>query len=161
MTIRSALTIWMPVVSCLFLSHQPASADIRSADLNTSRTVLEREWLVLKLDVMSLRLSYPAYRINLELSENNSIVFTFLASGGLAEHLSELGPTEAKQMLAYHASGIMDKVNDLIKDEFSLLWSGFNTEEDFAGRFLVPGEDWDDPPKELARWGGDRFHWNP
>ena len=141
--------------------HRPATADIRSADLNTSRTVLEREWLGLKLEVMSLRLSYPAYRINLELSADNAIHFTFMASGGLAEHLSELGPTESKQMLAYHASGIRDKVSDLIRNEFSLLWAGFDSEEDFAGLFLVPAEDWDDPPRELAQWSGDRFHWNP
>ena len=100
------------------LFSQPATGHIRTADLNTSRTVLEREWLEMKLELMALRLSYPAYRITLELDEENRIVFTFLASGGLAEHLSDLGPTEAKQMLAYHASGIRDRVSDLIRIEF-------------------------------------------
>ena len=152
---------------CLLMSlsallfSQPATAHIRTADLNTSRTVLEREWLEMKLELMALRLSYPAYRITLELDDESRIVFTFLASGGLAEHLSDLGPTEAKQMLAYHASGIRDRVSDLIRIEFATLWGGFDTEEDFAGRFLVPAEDWDDPPRELARWSRDRFGWNP
>ena len=158
---RRTCVCWMIVVGGFLLWRQLAQAEISNSDLNTSRNVQEREWLALKLEVMSLRLSYPAYRINLEISPDNAIVFTFLASGGLAEHLSELGPTEAKQMLAYHGSGIRDKVNDMIKDEFSSLWTGFDTEEDFAGRFLVPADDWDEPPKELASWVGDRFQWNP
>ena len=47
---------------CLLMSlsallfSQPATAHIRTADLNTSRTVLEREWLEMKLELMALRL---------------------------------------------------------------------------------------------------------
>ena len=134
-------------------------AEIRSADLNTTRSVLEAEWLRLKLEVMALRLSYPAYRIELELDQENRIQFTFMAGGGMAEHLSELGPSEAKQMLAYHATGIRDKVTSLVREEFSVLWGGYRTEDDFSGRFLVPADDWSAPPRELAYWQADRLSW--
>ncbi len=135
--------------------------EIRSSDLNSTRSVLESEWLRLKLEVMGLRLSYPAYRINLELREDNRINFVFLASGGMADHLRDIGSSEAKQVLAYHAQGIRDQVGDLIRNEFPVLWATYESNDDFVGRFLVPGEDWDDPPRELAHWKGNSFYWKP
>mgnify|MGYP006865187460 CR=1 FL=1 len=153
--------MWVLLPALMFLPGGPTRAEIRDADLNTTRSVVQAEWLRLKLEVMGLRLSYPAYRIDLKLSENNAIVFSFLASGGMANHLSEIGPTETKQMLAYHAQGIRDQVNELIKNEFPLLWTTFDVEEDFGGSFLVPAEDWDAPPRELAHWRKDRFTWIP
>ena len=83
--------IWGLLLIFLALPGEAPEAEIRSTDLNSTRSVLESEWLRLKLEVMGLRLSYPAYRINLELSEGNRINFVFLASGGMADHLSEIG----------------------------------------------------------------------
>ncbi len=156
-----AIGVWMLLPAMLLLPQAASRAEIRTTDLNSTRSVLEREWLRLKLEVMGLRLSYPAYRINLELSENNNIVFAFLASGGMAEHLSELGPPEAKNILGYHAQGISDQVSALIREEFPVLWGSYESAEDFRGKFMVPAEDWNNPPRELAYWRGDSFYWNP
>ena len=47
----------------------------------------QRQTRRLKLEVLGMRLSYPAYRIELKLDENNRIMFTFFASANLAEGL--------------------------------------------------------------------------
>jgi len=145
----------------LALSAGGAEAGLRGADLNATRTVLVGDWLRLKLEVLGLRLSFPAYRIHLELDEENAIVFTFLASGGLADHLTEEADRrEAEKMLSYHAAGIRERVEKLLQDEFPDLWSSFDAKVDFKGRFLGPGEEWDDPPRTLGFWKGEGFHWN-
>lgn len=158
---KKAQGIWVLLLTFIVLSGKAPDAKIRNTDLNSTRSVLESEWLRLKLEVMGLRLSYPAYRINLELSEDNRISFVFLASGGMADHLQEIGSSEAKQVLGYHAQGIRDQVSDLIRNEFPVLWATYERTDDFVGRFLVPGEDWNDPPRELANWRGDSFYWKP
>ena len=135
-------------------------AEFREKDLNAKRLILAGDWLRLKLEVMGLRLSYPAYRIQLELDEENLIVFTFLASGGLAEHLTEKAEKEAaEEMMSYHATGIRDQIGQLLKDEFPDLWGGFDAKRDFRGTFMGPGEKWDDPPRTLGFWQEDQFSW--
>ena len=153
--------MWVLLLAVILLPGGGTRGEIRSSDLNTIRSVVQGGWLRLKLEVMGLRLSYPAYRINLELSDDNIIFFSFLASGGLANHLSEIGSAEAKQVLDYHAKGIREQVVELIRDEFSMVWASFDVEDDFEGKFLVPSEDWDAPPRELALWKKDRFYWTP
>ena len=145
----------------ILLLGDAAPGEIRSADLNATRMVMDGEWLRLKLEVLGLRLSYPAYRISLKLNEDNTIVFDFLASGGMADHLADMGRSEAGSALAYHAEGIRDQVSRLIQNEFPTLWPAFDPGEDFHGQFLVPDEDWNEPPRQLAHWKGDRFYWNP
>ena len=144
-----------------FLPGEPVGAKIESGDLNLQRPVLEGEWLRLKLEMTGLRLSYPAYRINLELDDTNTIIFTFLSSSGLSEHLVKMGPVEAEQMLKYHAEGIRHQVEQLVKNEFPNLWTGFDPEHDFKGEFLVPAEDLETGPRQLAYWKNDRLYWSP
>ena len=158
---KKAQGIWVLLLTFIVLSGKAPDAKIRNTDLNSTRSVLESEWLRLKLEVMGLRLSYPAYRINLELSEGNRINFVFLTSGGMADHLREIGSSEAKQVLGYHAQGIRDQVGNLIRNEFPVLWATYESNDDFVGRFMVPAEDWDDPPRELAYWKGNSFYWKP
>lgn len=138
----------------------PARAELDAADLNISRNVREGDWLRLRLEVLGLRLSYPAYRIHLELDLANDIAFTFSAGSGMAQHLEEAGAAEAEEMMAYHARGIRQQVSDLVQNEFPELWPRFSAAEDFRGQFLVPGEDWDSPPQQLAQWREDRLIWS-
>ncbi len=145
----------------IFFLVEPVEAKIESGDLDLQRPVLEGEWLSLKLGILGLRLSYPAYRINLELDHKNTIVFTFLSSSGLSDHLVKVGPVEAEQMLKYHAEGIRHQVEQLVKNDFPNLWTGFNQENDLIGEFLVPAEDLDTGPRQLAYWKNDRLYWSP
>ena len=149
------------ILLAFFLFPLTLRAEILGADLHTTRSILERDWLELKLEVLGLRLSFPAYRIQLELTEDNVIFFTFLSSGGMAEHMSEAGRIESSNALTYHAEGVRDKVEKLVQDEFQDLWPRFDVSADIQGRFLVPGDEWDTPPQELAVWKEDRLHWAP
>jgi hypothetical protein len=146
---------WLLVAAAL-AAALPAAATIESADLKVSRSVSEGDWLRLRLEVLGLNLSYPAYRIHLELKPEG-VVFAFSASSGMAEHLEEAGRGETERVLAYHARGIREQVNQLIQQEFPELWPRFSAEEDFRGSFLAPGEEWEDPPKALAEWRLDRL----
>ena len=147
------------LAALLLVSPGAVAAEIRSADLSAAQTVTRGDWLRLKLDVLGLRLSFPAYRIALELTEENTIAFDFMLSGGLAEHLSDIGSAEAHQVLTYHAEGIGERVSELIKGDFQVLWSGFELEDDVAGRFVVPGEDAGASPRALATWRGGKLRW--
>ena len=44
------------------------------------RTVVEADWLRLHLEVLALRLSYPAYRVSLEIDDVPSVKFTFVVA---------------------------------------------------------------------------------
>ena len=144
----------------LFLLGGAAWAEIRWEDLEVQRAILERDWLQVKLEVLGLRLSYPAYRIQIGLDADNRIAFSFLASEGLAEYLTEkAGRAEAEKVLSYHAEGIRRQIERLLKEEFPSLWSGFDAETDFEGRFMGPGEKWDDPPRVIGLWKEGRFLW--
>ena len=151
--------MWTLIALCA--ASAQAVSEILSADLQTTRSVLERDWLELKLEVMGLSLSFPAYRIQLELTEDNIILFTFLASGGMSEHMSEAGRIETSNALTYHAEGIRDRVEQMIQVGFQEIWPRFDASEDIQGRFLVPGRNWEDPPQELAVWRDDRLQWVP
>lgn len=144
------------LMAALLLASGPAAATIEPADLKISRSVSEGDWLRLRLEVLGLNLSYPAYRIHLEL-QPEGVYFTFSASTGMAEHLDEAGRGETERLLAYHARGIREQVSQLIQQEFPELWPRYSAEEDFRGSFLVPGEEWEDPPRPVAEWRQDRL----
>ncbi|MBM3279996.1 MAG: hypothetical protein FJY95_18265 [Candidatus Handelsmanbacteria bacterium] len=152
---RSTLRPWRWFLAGL-LAAAPAQAGIEAADLNLTRTISQGDWLRLRLDLLGLNLSYPAYRIYLELKPEG-VAFTFSASSGMAQHLEEAGRSETERVLAYHARGIREQVNKLLQEEFPELWPRFQAEEDLQGRYLVPGDDWEDPPKSLAEWRQDRL----
>lgn len=154
--------LWGYGLACaLLLTAVSLGATLRWDDLEATRLVKERDWLELKLEVLGLRLSYPAYRIQLELDGGNAISFTFLASSGLAEHLTkEGGESEAEEMMGYHAKGIRDQVEKLLKDEFPELWSNYASQADFHGAYMGPGEKWDDPPRTIGSWKEDRLYWS-
>lgn len=138
----------------------PAQAEIRSGDLEFTRSITEEEWLRVQLDLLALRLSYPAYRISLSLDEDNVIAFTFLNSSGLADDMVNMGRADTEKMLKYHAEGIGFQVETLIENLFPRLWSSFDGDVDFKGEFLVPGEDPEDGARKLAYWRRGRFHWS-
>ena len=148
------------LLALVLLSPPEARAELDWATLNSTREVTEAEWLQLQLSVLGLKLSYPAYRIDLKLTEDSAIEFTFIASSGMAKHLTEeLGKSEADEVISYHAQGISDQVETLIRDEFPDLWSGFDASEDVRGQFLGPGEKWNDPPREIGTWLENKFSW--
>lgn len=140
-------------------------AEIAAADLNMIRSVTERDWIGLRLQVLGLKLSYPAYRVHLELSDGPSgpakatVRYTFWLSAGMADHLMDAGRTEAERVLSYHGRGIGDQVADLIQSEFPDLLARFDPAEDVEGRFLTPGESVDDAPQELAEWRAGELKW--
>ena len=134
-----------------------ARATIDSADLNLTRSVSQGDWLHLRLEVLGLNLSYPAYRIHLEYKQDQGVVFTFSASSGMVQHLDEAGSSETEKVLAYHARGIRQQVSDMIQEQFPELWPRFNAADDFRGQFLAPGDDWEDPPRLLGEWRGERL----
>ena len=138
----------------------PIRAELNRGDLNMTRTVAEADWLKLQLAVLGLKLSYPAYRIDLALTEEAAIEFTFVASSGMAKHLTEeVGKAEAEEVISYHARGIVDQLDELIRDDFPVLWSDFDARTDIRGRFIGPGENWDDPPREIGTWLESKFSW--
>lgn len=139
----------------------PAAAELNSSDLNTTRLVSEGDWLRIKLEVLGLRLSYPAYRVGLELSEDHQLVFTFWVGVAMGKHLEEVGRGESERILDYHARGIARQVEELIRRDFPELWPGYSPVEDFAGVFMAPGDEWDSVPVELARWSQERLYWGP
>jgi len=140
-------------------------AEIASEDLNLVRTVTERDWLGLRLQVLGLRLSYPAYRVHLELGAGTSgpatvaVTYTFWVSAAMAEHLKDAGRSETERVLRYHGRGIGAQVADLVREEFPELWARFDVGEDVVGRFLTPGEEVEDAPQELAVWREGELEW--
>ena len=89
----------------VLLAAVPTVAELPAQDLALPRQVTEGSWLNLRLQVLGLSLSYPAYRIDLNLNENNVIAFNFWISAPLALHLEEGGTGEMERVLAYHAAG--------------------------------------------------------
>lgn len=143
------------------LAPGPAAAGLTATDLGATRLVREADWLRLQLKVLAQELSYPAYRIQIALSDEGGISFDFLASSGLAEHLSGADRAEAEKLVAYHAAGIGEQIERLLTQEFAGLAPRFRATDDLSGRFLAPGKGWDDPPRLLGTWAGNRFTWKP
>ena len=138
----------------------PAQSAISSGDLEFTRSIKEGEWLRVQLDLLALRLSYPAYRISLSLDEENVVAFTFLNSSSLADDMVKMGRADTEKMLKYHAEGIGFQVEALIENLFPRLWSSFDGDVDFKGEFLVPGENPEDGARKLAYWRRGKFHWS-
>ena len=141
---------------------RPVQGEMRWVDLQGQRTVLEAEWLRLHLEVLALRLSYPAYRVSLEIDDVPSVKFTFVASGGMAKHLTEdIERQVAEEVMSYHAQGIRDQVEKLIKENFPNVWDRLDMQVDLHGSFMGPGGDWSDPPKRIGEWRQGVFTWAP
>ena len=142
-----------------------SGAEIAAADLGAVRPVTEGDWLNLRLQVLGLRLSYPAYRVHLELAQGDAgparlaVTYTFWVSVAMAEHLKDAGRGETEKVLGYHGRGISAQVADLIREEFPQLRARFDAEGDVTGRFLTPGEQVDDAPRELAVWREGALEW--
>ena len=151
-----AIRLWSRVLLFGVLCTLPVGAEIDRTDLNLTRSVSQGDWLRLRLEMLGLNLSYPAYRIHLELKPEG-VFFTFSASSGMVGHLEEAGRGETEKVLAYHARGIRQQVSQLIEEEFPELWPRFSAEEDFRGQFMAPGEEWEDPPRQLGEWRQDRL----
>ena len=161
MPMRTSALSWILIV-ILLISSTGARAELNWGDLNSTRTVTEADWLRVNLSLLGLKLSYPAYRISLDLTDDGVIEFVFVASSGMAGHLTEeIGKSEAEEVIAYHARGISKQIEELIRDEFPSLWSDFDARVDIRGRFLGPGAAWDDPPREIGSWLEKKFSWEP
>ena len=151
----------MTLLSTL-IHARPVQGEMRWVDLQSERTVVEVEWLRLHLEVLALRLSYPAYRVSLEIDNVPSVKFTFVASGGMAKHLTEDVEREAaEEVMSYHAQGIRDQVEKLIKENFPNLWDSIDMRMDLHGSFMGPGGDWSDPPRRIGEWRQGAFTWAP
>lgn len=156
--LRCKSLLWLFLFVVLY--NTDVEAELKWGDLNSARIVSEADWLRLKLSVLGLKLSYPAYRIDLELTEDAVIEFTFIASSGMAKHLTEeVGKGEAEEVVSYHARGLRDQVEEMIRDEFSAIWAGFDARTDIRGKFIGPGNDWEDPPREIGIWLDGEFTW--
>lgn len=138
----------------------PVRAELPEADLAQLRQVSQRDWLQLRLQVLGLGLSYPAYRVSVALTDSNRVRFEFWISTPMAQHLSEAGRKETERILSYHAEGIQRRVGRLLRDEFPLLWSRFDASADLSGDFLTPGDELEDPPQQWARWQGQELVWS-
>ena len=79
LALRQPILFWI-LAFTLFISTE-VGAELNSGDLNTARIVTEADWLRLQLSVLGLKLSYPAYRIDLKRTKDNVIEFSFIASG--------------------------------------------------------------------------------
>ena len=145
----------------LLLCAQPGAAALGDAELDQPRTVTQREWLSLRLQVLGLRLSYPAYRVRLELTEGNKVQFSLWISAPMAEHLQESGRRETKRLLTYHAEGIRTRVEELLEADFPTLWKAYDERADFIGEYMAPGEEVEAPPQRWARWQKGAFRWEP
>ena len=155
---------WMPARAAalgLLLCARPGAAALGDAELDQPRTVTEREWLGLRLQVLGLQLSYPAYRVRLELTEGNEVQFVLWISSPLAEHLQESGRRETRRLLTYHAEGIRTRVEDLLEADFPSLWKAYDEGSDFVGEYMAPGEEVDAPPRRWARWQKGALRWEP
>ena len=158
-TRRLSAACRLAVAGLVFFSPEPGLTELRSEDLTVIRSVTERDWLNLKLELLGLRLSYPAYRVSLYLNPSNVIAFDFFLSAPLAQHLEDSGRGETERVLSYHAEGILNQVMTMLREEFSELWPGFDSRGDFTGVFLKPGDEFDALPEEVAFWRKDRLKW--
>ena len=156
---RLSAACTLAVAGIVFFSPEPGSTELRSEDLTVIRSVTERDWLNLKLELLGLRLSYPAYRVSLYLNPSNVIAFDFFLSAPLAQHLEDSGRGETERVLSYHAEGILNQVMTMLREEFPELWPGFDSRGDFTGVFLKPGDEFDALPQEVAFWRKDRLKW--
>ncbi len=137
-----------------------AGARLVAGDLAAKRQVREVDWLRLQLRVLAAELSYPAYRVRLEVGDDGAVSFEFLASSGLAEHIGGTAPkAEAEKLLRYHAEGIGEQLQQLLGREFPALAPQFTAAQDLSGRFLVPGKNWSDAPRVVATWAGGTLTW--
>ena len=143
----------------LSISVIAVQSNIYPQDLTITRSISEKDWLNLKLELLGLRLSYPAYRIFIDLNEENAVSFEFFLSSSLAQHLEDAGRGEAERVLSYHAEGILNQVMALLREDFAELWPGFDSRSDFGGLFLRPGEQFDSLPQEVGMWQADRLKW--
>tara|TARA_B100001250_G_scaffold247634_1_gene212881 strand:- start:2172 stop:2657 length:486 start_codon:yes stop_codon:yes gene_type:complete len=145
---------------CLLFNNNKVFSDITLDDLLEFRDVNQYEWLSLKLDLLALKMSFPAYRIDLSVTPEQQIQFTFNFSGAMAKHFTEtLEKSEAQKAMSYHAQGLSDAVDTLILNEFQKLAVKFDPAIDFYGRFLGPGHGNDIKPREIGRWEENHFEW--
>jgi len=138
----------------------PTPAELPAQDLALPRQVTEGSWLNLRLQVLGLSLSYPAYRVSVALTDSDRVGFEFWMSTGMARHLSEEGRDETERILAYHAEGIENRVADLLREEFPALWPSYDSRLDFVGEFMTAGTDLDAPPQRWARWREEALEWS-
>lgn len=128
--------------------------------LSTSREVRQGEWLQLKLDLLALKMSFPAYRVNIVVGSDKKLEFTYNLSRAMAKHFTEkLEKLEAEEAMSYHAKGLSEAVENIIKNQFQIISYKFDSNLDFEGKFLGPGNSVDMEPREIARWKNGNIEW--
>lgn len=154
-----AAAAWAAAAVAALTAATAAHGELRDDELQVSRVVRERDWLALRLQVLGLQLTYPAYRVELALTDSNAVRFVLWLGTPMAQHLKESGRDEAARVLGYHAEGIQSRVIQLMRSEFPGLWPRFDAATDFGGEFMVPGEALEAPPQRWARWRQDLLLW--
>ena len=141
-------------------SFQQSNATQTSIYTEQTRVITNKDWLELKLSLLALHLSYPAYRIEFIVKDYHNIEFTFLASQALADYLTEkTKQSEAINEINYHALGLQNAVNTLLQNDFPDLFNVYDTMINFSGKFTRPGDNFEEGPKVFGRWVGGRFRW--
>tara|TARA_B100000579_G_C22629808_1_gene756020 strand:- start:410 stop:895 length:486 start_codon:yes stop_codon:yes gene_type:complete len=159
MRLNNKLVIFI-LAFCSFFFNEKVISEIKLDDLLEYRDVNQYDWLSIKLDLLALKMSFPAYRIDLSITPEQQIQFTFNFSGAMAKHFTEtLGKSEAQKAMSYHAQGLSDAVDSLILNEFKKLAVNFDPAIDFYGRFMGPGHGNDIKPREIGRWVENNFEW--
>ena len=156
-TRMNQITIFILVF--LVYSNNAVISEIPIDDLSKLREVRESEWLEVKLDLLALQMSFPAYRVKLVLNSHQKIQFTYNLSRAMAKHFTEkLDKVEAEQAMSYHAQGLSDAVENIIRNQFQLPYK-FDLNLDFEGMFMGPGNGVDMNPREIARWKHGNIEW--
>lgn len=158
--LRYCFTAMVVVLAAVSGTSVPAHAELYDDELNAPRVVTQRDWLDLRLSVLGLGLSYPAYRVSLALTDSNRVRFEFWISTPMAQHLSDAGRRQSEKVLSYHATGIQTRVSAMIEGEFPSLWPSFDETADLEGEFLTPADELEEPPERWASWRDGEFEWS-
>ena len=151
---KSALAVYFLLINTVVFG------DVALDDLLELREVNQYEWLTTKLEILALKMSYPAYRIDIVIDSDQGIQFTYNFSGAMAKHFTEtIEKSEAQKAMSYHAQGLSKAVEALILNEFQNIAVNFDPDIDFQGRFLGPGYGNDVKQREIGRWKNSNFEW--
>ena len=159
MKLKSNIFVWI-VGLFLPVYFTETYGEISINKIVESRKISQYEWLSVKLDLLALKMSYPAYRVDLRISSDTKIEFTFNLSAAMAEHFTEtLQKSKAEEAMSYHAEGLSRAVSELLKNEFPDIAVDFVVTNDMYGRFVGPGNKNEPKPREIGLWYNNNFEW--
>ena len=159
MKLNSNIIVWILVLFLPFHSTE-TYGEISTSKMLELREISQYKWLSVKLDLLALKMSYPAYRVDLRISSDTKIEFTFNLSAAMAGHFTEtLQKSKAEEAMSYHAEGLSRAVSELLKNEFPDLAVDFVVTNDMYGRFVGPGNKNEQKPRDIGLWYNNNFEW--